>query len=77
MTPQAPPTSPRPANTWVPWLLAMAFFSLVVAMAVGILKSHAGTGLAEAVLAGGTAFGATMGVCLAAVTAVKELRKIT
>lgn len=57
--------------------MSMAFFSLVVALTVGILKSHAGAGLAEAVLAGGTAFGATMGICLAAVTAVKELRKIT
>ncbi|MGP3949187.1 hypothetical protein [Streptomyces sp. 7N604] len=77
MTPPAPPTSPRPAHTWVPWLLAMALFSLVIAMAIGILKSLAGAGLVEAVLAGGTAFGATMGTCLVAVTAVKELRKIT
>jgi hypothetical protein len=55
----------------------MALFSLVVAMAVGILKSLGGADLPEAVLAGGTAFGATMVACLTAVTAVKELRKIT
>jgi hypothetical protein len=53
----------------------MGFFALVVALSVGILKSLAGTGTAEAVLAGGSAFGATMGICLLAVTAVKELRR--
>jgi len=77
VTSSVPPTAPRPAHAWVPWLLAMAFFSLVVGMAVGILKSFAGASLAEAVLAGGAAFGATMGTCLLAVTTVRELRKIT
>lgn len=67
----------KPNGAWVPWLLAMAFFSLVVAMTVGILKSLGGADLPEAVLAGGTAFGATMGICLAAVTTVKELRRST
>lgn len=74
-TPSQPPA--RAAGAWLPWLLAMAFFSLVVAMAVGILKSLGGAALPEVVLAGGTAFGATMGACLAAITAVKELRRIT
>ncbi|MFI1955605.1 hypothetical protein ACH437_27840 [Streptomyces xinghaiensis] len=69
------PAPARAAGAWVPWLLTMALFSLVIALTVGILKSLGGAGLPEAVLAGGTAFGATMGLCLAAVTAVKELRR--
>ncbi|MFP8905132.1 hypothetical protein [Streptomyces atacamensis] len=67
----------KPNGVWVPWLLAMVLFSLVVAMSAGILRSLGGADLPDAVLAGGTAFGAAMGLCLGAVTVVKELRKTT
>jgi hypothetical protein len=63
------------AHLWVLWLLLMALFSLVVALAVAFLESLSGTGLAEAVLSGGAAFGASMGICLAAVAVVRELRR--
>jgi hypothetical protein len=55
----------------------MVLFSLVVAMAAGILRSLGGAGLPEAVWSGGAAFGASMGMCLAGVVAVRELRRPT
>jgi hypothetical protein len=53
----------------------MILFSLVVALAAGILSSAGGAGLAEAVMSGGTAFGATMVLCLGAVGVVRDLRR--
>ncbi|MFJ6682378.1 hypothetical protein [Streptomyces werraensis] len=44
----------------------MVLFSLVVAMAAGMLRSLGGAGLPEAVWSGGAAFGASMAMCLAA-----------
>ncbi|MEU1216388.1 hypothetical protein ACFYSH_32595 [Streptomyces sp. NPDC005791] len=75
-----PPTTPPPAPlapspTWALWLLVMVLFSAVVALVVIMLKQHSGSGLADAVLSGGTAFGSTMLICLGAVAAVRELRR--
>ncbi|MGW1817387.1 hypothetical protein ACWCQM_27920 [Streptomyces sp. NPDC002125] len=72
-TPPPVPVSPSP--TWALWLLVMVLFSVVVALVVVMLKQHSGSGLAEAVLSGGTAFGSTMIICLGAVAAVRELRR--
>uniref|UniRef100_A0AAU3H5A6 Uncharacterized protein n=2 Tax=Streptomyces sp. NBC_01401 TaxID=2903854 RepID=A0AAU3H5A6_9ACTN len=74
------PTTPSPvsashAHTWALWLLVMVLFSLVVALVVILLKLQSGAGPADAALAGGTAFGATMGICLGAVAAIRELRR--
>ncbi|KAF4405375.1 MULTISPECIES: hypothetical protein [Streptomyces] len=75
-TPPTPDQVPgRTVPVWLPWLLAMVFFSLAVALAVGILTSLSGAGGPEAVLAGGAAFGGAMGLCLAGVVAVRELRQ--
>ncbi|MEV0011099.1 hypothetical protein AB0M10_28665 [Streptomyces sp. NPDC051840] len=71
----APPVAPHsPSPAWVPWLLVMVLFSTVVALAVIMLKEHSGSGLTEAVLSGGGAFGGTMVICLGVVAAVRELR---
>lgn len=75
------PTTPSPASasrshTWVLWLLVMVLFSVVVALIVIMLKQHSGAGPADAALAGGTAFGATIGICLGSVAAVRELRRL-
>lgn len=77
MPASAPPTPPRPTHTWILWLMLMLQFSLIVALITGILTSQAGARLAGAVMAGGGAFGATMGICLGAVAAVRELRRLT
>ncbi|MET9595628.1 hypothetical protein ABZY45_32585 [Streptomyces sp. NPDC006516] len=74
------PTTPSPApashsHTWALWLLVMVLFSTVVALAVITLKQHSGSGLADAVLSGGTAFGSTMIICLGAVAGIRELRR--
>ncbi|MEU4265548.1 hypothetical protein [Streptomyces sp. NPDC025273] len=72
-TPPPVPVSSSP--TWALWLLVMVLFSVVVALVVIMLKQHSGSGLADAVLSGGTAFGSTMIICLGAVAAVRELRR--
>lgn len=74
------PTTPSPApasssHTWVLWLLVMVLFSVVVALVVIMLKQHSGSGLADAVLSGGGAFGTTMIICLGAVASIRELRR--
>ncbi|MFG3002134.1 hypothetical protein [Streptomyces sp. NPDC048340] len=75
--PAAPQQAPVIGSTtaWVPWLLTVVLFSLVVAMSVGILKSLDGAGWAEAVLSGGTAFGTSIGICLGGIAAVRELKR--
>ncbi|MFJ2296894.1 hypothetical protein [Streptomyces sp. NPDC087894] len=77
MTPPASPTPvpASPSHTWALWLLVMVLFSAVVALTVIMLKAHSGSGLTDAVLAGGTAFGSTMLICLGTVAAVRELRR--
>ncbi|MGP3749862.1 hypothetical protein [Streptomyces sp. IBSNAI001] len=77
MTPSATPTPapPSPSHTWALWLLVMVLFSAVVALVVIMLKERSGSGLTDAVLSGGTAFGSTMIICLGTVAAVRELRR--
>ncbi|MFE7752648.1 hypothetical protein [Streptomyces sp. NPDC057428] len=72
------PATPSPApqsHTWALWLLVMVLFSSVVALVVIMLKAHSGSGIAEAVLSGGNAFGTTVITCLGAVAAVSQLRR--
>ncbi|MFE7043404.1 hypothetical protein ACFU9X_29370 [Streptomyces atratus] len=54
---------PRPGTRYL-WLLVAALFSLVVALIAGILKVSTGAGSAETVLYSGTAFAASMVLCL-------------
>lgn len=75
-SPTAPSPAPAPtSHTWAVWLLVMVLFSVVVALVVIMLKQHSGSGLADAVLSGGTAFGSTMFVCLGVVAGIRELRR--
>ncbi|WP_329239458.1 hypothetical protein OG488_38990 (plasmid) [Streptomyces sp. NBC_01460] len=75
-SPTAPSPAPAPAShTWAVWLLVMVLFSVVVALLVIMLKQHSGSGLADAVLSGGAAFGSTMFVCLGVVAGIRELRR--
>lgn len=55
------------------WLLVAGLSSLVVALVAGILKSSVGARLAEAVLHGGAAFAASMGIALPILVALKLL----
>ncbi|MEU1590549.1 hypothetical protein [Micromonospora sp. NPDC005710] len=57
-------SSPTVHTVSILWLLVAGLFSLVVALIAGILKSSVDARLAEAVLYGGTAFAASMGVAL-------------
>jgi hypothetical protein len=73
------PDNPASAGTtdgaWIPWLLVMFLFSLLVAVCVGFLKSLTGTASAEALLSGGAAFGGTALLCLGVVPVVEQLRR--
>lgn len=72
-----PPTSvSESANSaWIPWLLVMVLFSVLVAVCVGFLKALNGSSSADAVLSAGAAFGGTALLCLAAVPVVQQLRQ--
>ncbi|MFD5657306.1 hypothetical protein [Streptomyces hirsutus] len=63
-----------PSSTWVLWLLIIVLFSTLIAACVAALKYMTGTGIADAILFAGAAFGATAGFCFAAVGAVTALR---
>ncbi|SDD76734.1 hypothetical protein [Streptomyces prasinopilosus] len=63
-----------PSSTWVLWLLIIVLFSTLIAACVAALKYMTGTGIADAILFAGAAFGATAGLCFAAVGAVTALR---
>ncbi|MER6108553.1 hypothetical protein [Streptomyces hirsutus] len=63
-----------PSGTWVLWLLIIVLFSTLIAACVAALKYMTGTGIADAILFAGAAFGATAGLCFAAVGAVTALR---
>ncbi|MEU6759784.1 hypothetical protein, partial [Streptomyces sp. NPDC046685] len=76
------PPAPAPAihaacaqPVWALWLLSMFLFSLVIALASGLVESLAGAGLPAVLRAGGTGFATAVGLCLVAVPAVRELRK--
>ncbi|MFE5584441.1 hypothetical protein [Kitasatospora sp. NPDC056531] len=65
---------PNSSGTWVLWLLIIGLVSLVIALVVGILQTWAGARLPEATMAAGAAFGVSVGLCLAVLAAVRELR---
>ncbi len=56
-------------------LLSIFLFSLVVALSASLMESLAGAGLPTVVRSGGTGFTTAVALCLAAVPAVRELRK--
>ncbi|MFI6150903.1 hypothetical protein [Streptomyces sp. NPDC051109] len=62
-------------HVWAFWLLIMVLFSLVVALTAGLAESLAGAGLLTVLRSGGTGFATAVGLCMAAVPAVRELRK--
>ncbi|MFI1097544.1 hypothetical protein [Streptomyces sp. NPDC020917] len=68
----SPPPAPQSATRYL-WILVAFLFSLIVALAAGILRASTGTGLAETILYGGTAFAASMGLCLAVLSAAGQL----
>ena len=68
-------TGPASSITSALWLLIIILFSALVAVCVAALKYATGTGIADVILYAGTAFGATAGLCFAAVGAVKTLRE--
>jgi membrane protein YdbS with pleckstrin-like domain len=74
-----PPNSPAPPNTtnnaWIPWLLVMFLFSLLIAVCAGFLTFLTGTTPPHALLAGGAAFGGAALLCTAVVPAVQQLRR--
>ncbi|MBW5482625.1 hypothetical protein [Streptomyces bambusae] len=57
------------------WLLIMILFSLVVALSAGLLESLAGAALPTVLRSGAAGFATSVGLCLGAVPAVRELRK--
>ncbi|MEU6530782.1 hypothetical protein ABZ869_16540 [Streptomyces sp. NPDC046928] len=63
-----------PASAWALWLLIIVLFSTLIAACVAALKYMTGTGVIDALLFAGAAFGATAGLCFAAVGAVTALR---
>ncbi|MGP3691253.1 hypothetical protein ACTVZO_42450 [Streptomyces sp. IBSNAI002] len=65
----------RPQPVWALWLLSIFLFSLVVALSAGLMESLAGADLPTVVRSGGTGFATAVALCLAAVPAVRELRK--
>ncbi|MFE3557809.1 hypothetical protein ACFXKW_23510 [Streptomyces sp. NPDC059193] len=65
----------RTQPVWALWLLSIFLFSLVVALSAGLMESLAGAGLPTVVRSGGTGFATAVALCLAAVPAVRELRK--
>ncbi|MEV8030768.1 hypothetical protein [Streptomyces sp. NPDC086182] len=71
-----PTSTSEPANSaWIPWLLVMVLFSVLVAVCVGFLKALNGSLPADAVLSAGAAFGGAALLCLAAVPVVQQLRQ--
>ncbi|MER6104792.1 hypothetical protein ABT115_21335 [Streptomyces sp. NPDC001832] len=67
-------TRPSPSIARALWLLITVLFSVLVAACAAALKYETGTGIADVILYAGTAFGATAGLCFAAVGAVTALR---
>jgi hypothetical protein len=65
---------PSSSSAWALWLLIIVFFSTLIAACVAALKYVTGTGIADAILFAGAAFGATAGLCFAGVGAVTALR---
>jgi hypothetical protein len=71
-----PPTASGPADSaWIPWLLVMVLFSVLVATCVGFLKTLDGSPAVSALLAAGAAFGGAALLCLAVVPVVQQLRQ--
>ncbi|MFC7932629.1 hypothetical protein [Streptomyces cinereoruber] len=68
------PLHPAPPRTWVLWMVIIVLFSALVAVCVAVLKHKSGAGTADTILYAGGAFGATSGLCFAAVGAVASLR---
>ncbi|WAX77521.1 hypothetical protein [Streptomyces sp. KMM 9044] len=68
------PSSSSSSRAWALWLLIIVLFSALIAACVAALKYVTGTGIADAVLFAGAAFGAAAGLCFAAVGAVTALR---
>lgn len=68
---------PSSSITWALWLLIIVLFSTLIAACVAALKYVTGTGIIDAILFAGAAFGATAGLCFAAVGAVTALRNQT
>ncbi|MGP3683946.1 hypothetical protein ACTVZO_04400 [Streptomyces sp. IBSNAI002] len=60
---------------WALWVLSMFLFALVIALSAGLVESLVGGGLPTVVRSGGTGFATAVALCLAAVPAVRELRK--
>ncbi|MGW4114066.1 hypothetical protein ACWEFJ_24620 [Actinosynnema sp. NPDC004786] len=46
------------------WVLVSVLFSLLVGLATGVVKNATGVGVADAVLAGGSAVAGSMVLCL-------------
>lgn len=67
-------TSRPSSSAWALWLLIIVLFSTLIAACVAALKYVTGTGIADAILFAGAAFGATAGLCFAGVGAVTALR---
>ncbi|MDN3254682.1 hypothetical protein [Streptomyces sp. MA25(2023)] len=65
---------PSSSSTWALWLLIIVLFSTLIAACVAALKYVTGTGIADAILFAGAAFGATAGPCFARMGAVTALR---
>lgn len=75
-----PPTSASTGTgttdgAWIPWLLVMLLFSLLVAVCVGFLKRLGGSTSVDALLGGGAAFGGSALLCLGVVPVVQQLRR--
>ncbi len=66
-------SSPAFHTVSILWLLVAGLSSLVVALVAGILKSRVDARMAEAVLYGGTAFFASMGIALPILVALRLL----
>jgi hypothetical protein len=68
---------PSPSSAWALWLLIIVLFSALIAACTAALKYTTGTGIVDAILFAGAAFGATAGLCFAAVGAITTLRNRT
>ncbi|MFJ4676306.1 MULTISPECIES: hypothetical protein [unclassified Kitasatospora] len=80
MTPSTDPSMPTDTasstdSAWIPWLLVMLLFSLLVAVCVGFLKRLGGSALVDALLEGGAAFGGSALLCLGVVPVIQQLRR--
>ncbi|MGW9302211.1 MULTISPECIES: hypothetical protein [Streptomyces] len=74
--PQPAPAPPEAVNSaWIPWLLVMVLFSVLVGVCVGFLKILDGSPATGALLGAGAAFGATALLCMAVVPVVQQLRQ--